>query len=95
MLRLSNFFHYFSKRLFKYLKLWVRGMGHDPGQNYFPVAEASGLNAARKKAPVVLTHAVHFKVYRFKYRAISTFEIVSVQSVCVMPISFREGIFIS
>lgn len=70
-------------------------MGHDPGQNYFPVCRGFWLKCCKEKTPVVLTHAVHFKVNRFKYRVVSTFEIISVQSVCVMPISFKEGIFMS
>lgn len=70
-------------------------MGQNWEQNYFPVCRDFWLKCRKKKAPVVLTHAVHFKVNRFKYRAVSTFEIVSVQSVRAMPISFKEGIFIS
>lgn len=94
MTRLSNFFHYLFKRIFKkYLKLWGKTMGHDPGQNYFPVCRGFWFKCCKEKAPVVLTHTVHFKVNRFKYRDATMFKILSVHSVYVMPNSFKEGIF--
>lgn len=96
VIRLSNFVRYLSKRVFKkYLKLWGEKLTHYPGQNCFAVSRGFWLTGCEEKAPVVLTHAVHFKVNRFKYRAMSTFELISVQLVYVTPISFKEGIFIS
>lgn len=92
MIRLSNFFHYLSKRAFKYLKLWGGGWGEwDITQDrIISCCRGFWLKSCKRKAPVVLTHAVHFKVNRFKYRVISMFEIVSVQSVCVMRSHLRK-----
>lgn len=56
-------------------------MGLNPGQNYFLVCRCFWLKCCEEKAPVVLTHTVHFKVNRFKYRATSMFKIISFHPV--------------